>query len=129
MKGIRHGDEIVERAQICSECADAVFQTCVSQGLLLDNLSLDLDLSRDNVKMVLDDNMPLFYSKEYQENESVILDTIMQSRYVNLYYLLRVSSCLNHIIDVMCISDHSLVNTAICHILGPSFRRILCCNC
>ena len=58
---------------------------------MLDDFSLDLDVPKYKVKEILDVKMPPNSIDEYHQNESFILDTIMQSRYVNLYYLLRVS--------------------------------------
>ena len=74
---------------ISPECAYAVFDICVAKGLLHDDSSLDLSLSKDSVMDVLDSNIPPSCSAEYRDNKSSILDTIMRSRYVNLHYLLR----------------------------------------
>ena len=92
MKGIQGNDETTVGRMISHECATAVFEILVSEGILLNDMSLDLDASKEKVKALLDDNIPSSYSDEYHRNESVILDTVMRSRFVNLYYLLRVRS-------------------------------------
>lgn len=91
MHGIRDSNALEKHSKISSGCAGAVLDLCVSERLVLDNFSLDLDVSKVKVKEVLDARISPSYSEEYHQNESFILDTIMCSRYVNLYYLLRVS--------------------------------------
>jgi hypothetical protein len=87
MKGINDGSN--RGSKVSPECASAVIEICVSEGLVLDNYSLDLDLSRHTLNDVLAANIPSSCSEEYDQHKSFILDTIMRSRYVNLYYLLR----------------------------------------
>ena len=97
MNGIN--DELSEGNSVSKECANAVFGICVSEGLVGEDCSLDLDVTKDKVKEVLDSNIPPTYSQEYQKNKCFVLDIIMLSRYVNLFYLLRVS-CID---DIHCI--------------------------
>ena len=77
--------------KISPECANSVFEICAENDILLDDSSLDLSLSRENVMEVLDSNIPSSCREEYRDNRMTIMDTLMRSRYVNLYYLLRVS--------------------------------------
>lgn len=103
MKGIEDNNASSLGNKISANCANAVFEICVSEGLVLDNFSLDLDISKDKVTEVLDTQIPVFCSEEYCQNKQFIVDTIMRSRYVNLYYLLRVSLALHSLFDTRCI--------------------------
>jgi hypothetical protein len=90
MKGIQENNAAKEDNNVVSsDCARAVLEICSEQGLTLADFSLDLCVPRSKVKEVLGANIPASCSEEYRNNESFILDTIMRSRYVNLYYLLR----------------------------------------
>lgn len=96
MNGIH--DDLSEGNSISYECANAVFGICVSEGLVCEDYSIDLNVTKDKVKEVLDSNIPPTCSQEYYKNECAVLETIMLSRYVNLFYLLRVSlHVLSHI--------------------------------
>lgn len=90
MKGIQENNAAKEDSNVVSsDCACAVLEICSEQGLVLADFSLCLGVSRGKVKEVLGASIPASCSEEYRNNESFILDTIMRSRYVNLYYLLR----------------------------------------
>lgn len=73
------------------ECASAVFDTCVSEGLLNNDYSLILDTTEDSISEILDSKVPGLYQEEYSCNRDEVVKTILHSRYVNLYRLLKVS--------------------------------------
>lgn len=129
MKGIQGNDETSVGRMISHECATAVFEILVSERILLSDMSLDLDASKEQVKMLLDANIPSSYRKEYHRNESLILDTVMRSRFVNLYYLLRVRSNFKECSPLSYLIV-ALISTllSVLFIPGPSFRGILRCH-
>lgn len=90
MKGVQQNSE--ERPYLLSqECANAVYDICVSGGLLHDDCSLNLDASEDTVRKVIGSSIPASHKEEYFKHEDDVVKIIMHSRYVNLYKLLRVS--------------------------------------
>ncbi|KAL3783516.1 hypothetical protein HJC23_009481 [Cyclotella cryptica] len=81
-----HSD-VEEMILISSKCARSIIDICTAKGIL--HFAVYLDVSQEEVRLILDTYIPEMQSKEYRENESHILHTIMISRYVNLFYLLR----------------------------------------
>ena len=108
MKGVQDNKASRAVGKISETCANAVLEICVAEGLVLDNFSVDLDISKDKVKEVLDAKVPLLCSEEYHLNSQFIVDTIMRSRYVNLYYLLRVSPDCNITFPIASVIDISI---------------------
>lgn len=92
MKGIQDPGQPASSTKglLSTECAEAVYDICVSEGLLLEQ-SVDLDASEGSVERILDSNMPALYQGEYSRNRGAVVETILHSRYSNLYKLLRVS--------------------------------------
>lgn len=104
VKGVQQNSE--ERPDwLSQECANAVYDICVSGGLLHDDCSLNLDASEDTVRNVIGSNIPASHKEEYVKHEDDVVKTIMHSRYVNLYKLLRVSQPLlaeTYSFEVLC---------------------------
>jgi hypothetical protein len=124
MKGINDGSN--RGSKVSPECASAVIEICVSEGLVLDNYSLDLDVSRHTLNDVLAANIPSSCSEEYDQHKSFILDTIMRSRYVNLYYLLRVRCCSEWcIVSLFCSFSYT---DLLLFCQGSSLGGVLRCN-
>jgi len=73
------------------ECAAAVYGACVSGGLTREDSSLDLDATVGSITAVIDSRIPDEHREEYARKRGGIVETILRSRYVNLYNLLRVS--------------------------------------
>ena len=73
------------------ECAAAVYGACVSGGLIHEDSSLDLDATVGSITAVIDSRIPDVHREEYARKRGDIVETILRSRYVNLYNLLRVS--------------------------------------
>lgn len=73
------------------ECAEEIYNICLSEGLLQDDCSLTLDASADSIYTILSSNIPASFQEEFAQNEVGVVKTILQSRYVNLHSLLRVS--------------------------------------
>ncbi len=72
-------------------CAEAIYCICSSEGLLHDDCSLALDVTKDSIMQILSSKMPANFLEEYAQNKVSIVKTILHSRYVNLHNLLRVS--------------------------------------
>lgn len=90
VKGVQNGMASSTNS-LSLECASAVFDTCVSEGLLNDDFSLILDTTEDAISEILGSKVPDLHQEEYSCNRDEIVKTILHSRYVNLYSLLRVS--------------------------------------
>ena len=73
------------------ECAEAIYNICASEGLLQDDCSVTLDASKDSIIEILSSKIPVLFQEEFALNKVGIVETVMQSRYVNLHNLLRVS--------------------------------------
>lgn len=78
---------------ISSECAEIVFDICRSERILQQDFSVDLGMSEDKVRSILDSKIPLSHRDEYIQNRGFIIKTILHSRYINLYNLLRDHLC------------------------------------
>ena len=72
------------------KCAHAIFDICASEGVLLDDSSVNLDVSRSTIQNILDSKISEEYKREYVQNRKEVVDTILFSRYVNMYALLKV---------------------------------------
>ena len=77
-------------AFLSADCAAAVRDTCASGGLLHDDSSLVLDATGDAIRTIIDSGIPPEHREEYLVKRDGIVETILHSRYVNLYNLLRV---------------------------------------
>ena len=98
MAGIQDPDKSQPSNDMLSlDCANAVFDICASEGLLLDDCSLKLDATADSIKMTLGSNISADHRAEYSRNKDGIIETILHSRYANLYKLLRVSNTSLHL--------------------------------
>ena len=126
VKGVQQNSE--ERPDLLSEeCANAVYDICVSGGLLNDDCSLNLDAPEDTVRNVigssiLGSSIPASLKEEYVKHEDDVVKTIMHSRYVNLYKLLRVSQPLlaeTYSFEVLCSQFTYLLLSLI--LPGPPF--------
>lgn len=72
------------------ECAHAIFDVCAAEGILLDDASVDLDISGSTIQTILDSKISLDHKEEYLQNREEVVEIILHSRYVNLYNLLKV---------------------------------------
>ena len=81
----------MEGSFLSPECATAVYGACVSGGLTGEDSSLDLDATVGSITAVIDSRIPDEHREEYARKRGGIVETILRSRYVNLYNLLRVS--------------------------------------
>jgi hypothetical protein len=75
---------------LTSECAHAIFEVCAGEGVMLDDSSVDLDMSGRTIQMILDSKIPLEHKEEYLQNRKEVVEVILHSRYVNMYNLLKV---------------------------------------
>ena len=93
VKGLQHKEEHLTSTKelLSPDCADFVYDICVSEGLLHDDCSLILDTREDAIKKIIDSKIPALHQEEYSLNRDGVVMTILHSRYVNLYNLLRVS--------------------------------------
>mmetsp|Transcript_2554 Transcript_2554/g.3641 ORF Transcript_2554/g.3641 Transcript_2554/m.3641 type:complete len:743 (+) Transcript_2554:24-2252(+) len=71
------------------ECAHAIFDVCAAEGILLDDASVDLDISGSTIQTILDSKISLDHKEEYLQNREEVVEIILHSRYVNLYNLLK----------------------------------------
>ena len=76
---------------ISSDCANAVYDICASEGLLHEDSSLSLDATERTITSILNSNIPPPVKEEFEQNKADIVKIIMYSRYVNLFKLLGVS--------------------------------------
>ncbi len=72
------------------ECARTIFDVCAAEGVLLDDSSVDLDISGSTIQSILDSKISLDHKEEYLQNRQEVVEIILHSRYVNLYNLLKV---------------------------------------
>ena len=72
------------------ECAHAILNICTAEGVLLDDSSVDLDISGSTIQTILDSKISLEHKEEYLQNREEIVVIILHSRYVNMYNLLKV---------------------------------------
>ena len=72
------------------ECSHAIFAICASEGVLLDDSSVGLDITGSTIQMILDSKISLEHKKEYLQNRKEVIEIILHSRYVNIYNLLKV---------------------------------------
>lgn len=77
-------------SRLSPECAQAVYDICATSGLLHDDCSLILDTTENEIKRIIDSKIPTQHREEYCQNSDMVVKTILHSRYVNLYNLLRV---------------------------------------
>eukprot|EP00985_Skeletonema_marinoi_P008667 scaffold3964_cov77-Skeletonema_marinoi.AAC.5 len=71
------------------ECAHAILNICTAEGVLLDDSSVDLDISGSTIQTILDSKISLEHKEEYLQNREEIVVIILHSRYVNMYNLLK----------------------------------------
>jgi hypothetical protein len=94
------------------ECAHAIFDICALDGsILLDDSSVNLDLSGSTIQAILDSNVSAEHKEEYMEHRKEVVDTILHSRYCNMYNLLKVrdSYTLYMCISLACQSLNSFI--------------------
>ena len=72
------------------ECARAIFDICVAEGVLLDDSSVDLDITGSTIRTILDSKVSPEHKEEYLQNRDEVIAIILHSRYVNMYNLLKV---------------------------------------
>lgn len=91
VKGISRQNELTSTTQdiLSLECAHVVYDICITERLLNDDCSLILDKSKDLIQETIDSNIPSLYQEEYSLNRDRVVETILHSRYANLYNLLR----------------------------------------
>ena len=75
---------------LSSECARAIFDICVAEGVLLDDSSVDLDITGSTIRTILDSKVSPEHEEEYLQNRDEVVAVILHSRYVNMYNLLKV---------------------------------------
>lgn len=76
-------------AGVSSECAAAIIKVCEEEGIVGKDGAVDLDIGREQIDDLLRSKLGGELLKEYISHEAAVLDTILLSRYVNLYKLLR----------------------------------------
>mmetsp|Transcript_11403 Transcript_11403/g.21044 ORF Transcript_11403/g.21044 Transcript_11403/m.21044 type:complete len:703 (-) Transcript_11403:90-2198(-) len=91
VKGLQYKEEHLASTKelLSPDCANFVYDICVSEGLLHDDCSLILDTREDTIKKIIDSKIPALHQEEYSLNRDGVVKTILHSRYVNLYNLLR----------------------------------------
>ncbi len=77
-------------AFLSAGCALAICDVCAMGGLLHDNSSLVLDATEDIIRTIIDSGIPPVHREEYLAKRDGIVESILHSRYVNLYNFLRV---------------------------------------
>lgn len=87
--GILTRDMFSANRLLSVECAAAVYDVCISEGLLHTDCSLNLDMSADDIKMAIDAKIPPLHQDEYSQRRDEVVKTILHSRYANLHNLLR----------------------------------------
>ena len=76
-------------ALLSPACAGVVMDVCHKNGIVTSDGAVNLDLSRKDVVNLLDNNIPAMHQYEYIASKGTVVDTILQSRYINLYALLH----------------------------------------
>lgn len=73
-------------------CAEIILGCCESSRCMTKGLegAVDLQLTRDELKKRLDSSMPMghHHREEFEVNVQNVVDTILRSRYINMYNLL-----------------------------------------
>ena len=69
---------------LSAKCADVIYDICVSEGLLHDDCSLVLDISKDAIKTIIESKIPAMHQEEYSHSRDDVVKTILHSRYANL---------------------------------------------
>mmetsp|Transcript_21505 Transcript_21505/g.45143 ORF Transcript_21505/g.45143 Transcript_21505/m.45143 type:complete len:707 (-) Transcript_21505:160-2280(-) len=85
----REKDPKHDKNILTPECAAAIFDVCVSENILHADFSVDVTLSRVDITKILDSTVPSLHMDEYSAKKEDVVDTILRSRYVNLYNLLK----------------------------------------
>ncbi|KAL3766600.1 hypothetical protein ACHAW5_002016 [Stephanodiscus triporus] len=88
VKGVRREDA-KGKGSLSPDCAGAVYDICARGGLLHEDSSLALDATEDSITMTIDSMIPALHREEYDRQRVGTVETILHSRYVNLYNLLR----------------------------------------
>ena len=76
-------------ALLSPACAGVVMDVCHTHGIVTSDGAVNLDLSRKDIVNLLDNNIPAMHQYEYIASKGTVVDTILQSRYINLYALLH----------------------------------------
>lgn len=74
---------------ISDECARSILEACIKGDVTSKDGAVDLELTREDVDDRLQKCMAQEYMEEFQNQRESILDAVLQSRYSNLYSLLR----------------------------------------
>ncbi len=85
----RKNDPKRDKQNLTPECAAAIFDICISEQILHADFSVDVALSRKDIANILDTKVPSLHMEEYSSKKEDVVSTILHSRYVNLYNLLR----------------------------------------
>ena len=76
-------------ALLSPACAGVVMDVCHKNGIVTSDGAVNLDLSRKDIVNLLDNDIPAMHQYEYVASKGTVVDTILQSRYINLYALLH----------------------------------------
>lgn len=76
-------------AGVSQSCANAIMCVCEHNGIVSADGAVDLDVTREEIDQLLCCKLEDANLKEYVSHEAAVLNTILHSRYVNLYKLLR----------------------------------------
>jgi len=76
-----------DRADLSGACADAVLSHCEKNGLVVEG-AVDLQLTPDQLLSKFDGSFDRHFQKEFEQRRDIIVDTILRSRYINMYNLL-----------------------------------------
>jgi 4-hydroxyphenylpyruvate dioxygenase-like putative hemolysin len=74
---------------VTDECAKELVQGLILRGTLTKEGALDLELSRHDLDVIAEETLSGSFLEEYRQRKEGVLDVMMQSRYKNLYSLLR----------------------------------------
>jgi len=76
-------------AGVSLSCADAIMRVCEMREIVSPDGAVDLGVTREKIDEILCSELDGEEVKEYVTHEAAVLNTILHSRYVNLYKLLR----------------------------------------
>jgi len=83
-------NQLSKEAKIPLKLAETIVATLLKKGLVSVSGITDLDISPEIVKKALSGSFEVSADeKQYNENESAIIECVLKSRYINLYKLLR----------------------------------------
>jgi len=86
--GVLTAKLLKDSVDLSDDCANAVMECCEASGFMSLEGGIDLQLTPEQLCGHLDDSLDEDIQKEFEANKDLVLDTILRSRYINLYVLL-----------------------------------------